>query len=220
MKEDLPLQNISKKCKPPKMLKNLFLPEQCQKTIQFHKSHKHLTAVGDGSDYTGIRFMHIWNPEIRQWVFELIINLIGEIRKQDDQIVFPEMIAINEWPIGGIQHPHLDTYSNQQFETGQLEDKPSREWTCILYLNDDFRGGRTYIPEGDEVHAPQIFEPEVGSGLLFQGIYIPHGVEKVRRNSRHTISLWFTTDNNRCMPWFPVDDLNQNEDTFRLQDQQ
>ena len=189
---------------------NLMSKERCQEIIQFHKNHRHLTAVGDGSDYTGIRFMHIHSPWLRQYVAEVIVDLVGEIRKTSDQIVYPEMIAINEWPIGGIQHPHLDTYSNQEMAHGTSPDKPSREWTCILYLNDNYRGGRTYVPDGE------VYEPEQGSGLLFQGIYIPHGVEKVRRHPRHTISFWFTTDVERCMPLYPVDDLSLNEDSWRL----
>mgnify|MGYP001353986753 FL=1 len=70
-------------------------------------------------------------------------------------------------------------------------------------------GGRTYIPDGT------IYEPHTGCGLLFQGIYIPHGVQKVRRHPRHTVSMWFTTDIDRTMPIYPVDDLNLNEDTIR-----
>ena len=186
-------------------------PEVCQEMIQWHKSHRHLTGVGDGSDYTGIRFMHIHAEWIRYEVAKIIVNLVGEIRKTSDQIVYPEMIAINEWPIGGIQHPHLDTSSNQEVNHGTSPDKPSREWTCILYLNDNYHGGRTYIPDGE------VFEPETGSGLLFQGIYIPHGVQKVRRHPRHTISFWFTTDVDRCMPIFPVQDLELDEDSWRLQ---
>ena len=189
---------------------NLMSKERCQEIIQFHKSHRHLTGVGDGSDYTGIRFMHIKSPWLRQYVAEVIVDLVGEIRKTSDQIVYPEMIAINEWPIGGIQHPHFDTYSKQEMTHGTSPDKPSREWTCILYLNDNYKGGRTYVPDGE------VFEPEQGSGLLFQGIYIPHGVEKVRRHPRHTISFWFTTDVERCMPLFPVDDLSLDEDSYRL----
>ena len=185
----------------------------CQEIIQFHKSHRHLTGVGDGSDYTGIRLMHIHTPWVRNEVGKVVVNLTGEIRKISDQIVYPEMIAINEWPIGGVQRPHLDTYSNQQFQHETFEDKPAREWTCILYLNDNFNGGRTYIPDGE------VFEPETGSGLLFQGIYIPHGVEKVRRHPRHTISFWFTTNDERCMPINPVNDLNLDEDSWRLEQQ-
>ena len=185
--------------------------ERCQEMILFHKSHRHLTGVGDGSDYTGIRFMHIHTPHIREWIAEVIVNLIGEIRKTSDQVVYPEMIALNEWPIGGFQKPHLDTYSNQEMNHGTSPDKPSREWTCILYLNDNFNGGRTYIPDGET------YEPETGSGLLFQGIYIPHGVSKVRRHPRHTLSFWFTTDSGRCMPINPVRALNLDEDSIRLQ---
>ena len=184
-------------------------PEQCQQMIEFHKSHRHLTAIGDGSDYTGIRLMHIQNNLIRKWMAEVMVNLIGEIRKISDQIVYPEMVGLNEWPIGGVQEPHLDTYSNQQMNAGTHEEKPAREWTCILYLNDNFKGGRTYIPDGE------VYEPETGSGLLFQGIYIPHGVQKVRRHPRHTVSMWFTTDIDRTMPLYPVDDLNLNEDNIR-----
>ena len=40
---------------------------------------------------------------------------------------------------------HLDTYSNQEVKHGTQSEKPAREWTCILYLNDDFRGGETYV---------------------------------------------------------------------------
>ena len=113
MNEDLHSQNTLSPYEP-KMLKNLMTKKICQEIIQFHKSHRHLTGVGDGSDYTGIRFMHIQTSWLRNYVAEVIVNLTGEIRKISDQIVYPEMIAINEWPIGGIQSPHLDTYSNQE----------------------------------------------------------------------------------------------------------
>lgn len=121
------------------------------------------------------------------------------------------MISLNEWPIGGIQDPHLDTYSNQETKIKRKDTiVPAREWTCILYLNDDFKGGRTYIPDGET------FEPEAGTGLLFQGIYIPHGVSKVRRNSRHTISFWFSTDPDKQMIQHPIHNLDLDEDSVRL----
>ena len=168
--------------------------ERCQEIIQFHKSHRHLTGVGDGSDYTGIRFMHIKSPWLRQYVAEVIVDLVGEIRKTSDQIVYPEMIAINEWVIGGYQEPHLDTYSSQSIQMQIDPNEKQREWTCILYLNDNFQGGQTYVPGGE------IYEPVEGAGLLFQGIYIEHGVHKVRRHPRHTISFWFSDNIDRCLP--------------------
>ena len=185
-------------------------PQEAQDLIQFHKNHKSLEAVGDGSDYFGIRFMHIHTQWVRDIIFRIIYQLTGEIRLISNQIVYPEMIAINEWPIGGVQAPHLDTYSNQEVLHGTQSEKPAREWTCILYLNDDFKGGETYVPQGET------YKPEACSGLLFQGIYISHGVNKVRRNSRHTISFWFTQDEMRQMVQHPVYDLNLDEDSYRL----
>ena len=148
--------------------------ERCQEIIRFHKTHRHLTGVGDGSDYTGIRFMHIKSPWLRNYVAETVVNLIGEIRKTSDQIVYPEMIAINEWPIGGVQSPHLDTYSNQEMNHGTSPDKPSREWTCILYLNDNYKA---------ELMCQTPKSMNQKSSSLFQ--VFTYGVEKARRHTTH-----------------------------------
>lgn len=99
------------------------------------------------------------------------------------------MTSINEWPIGGIQEPHLDTYSRWEIEDDNLDPQPSREWTLILTLNDNYGDGETYFPEHGYTHSPSACE-----GILFQGIYHYHGVNAVRRCSRHTVSMWFTTN--------------------------
>jgi len=99
------------------------------------------------------------------------------------------MTALNEWEIGGVQTPHLDTYSTWELEQDNKDEQPSREWTLILTLNDNYGSGETYFPEHGYTHSPSACE-----GILFQGIYHLHGVNPVRRCSRHTISMWFTTN--------------------------
>ena len=48
--------------------------------------------------------MHIHTQWVRDLVYRIIYQLTGEIRLISNQIVYPEMIAINEWdPIGGVQ---------------------------------------------------------------------------------------------------------------------
>ncbi len=119
------------------------------------------------------------------------------------------MISINEWPIGGYQDPHLDTYSSESQRLQVASDERQREWTCILYLNDNFQGGQTYVPNGE------CYEPIEGAGLLFQGIYIEHGVHRVRRHPRHTISFWFSDNIDRCIPLQAIPDLSVGEESFR-----
>ena len=125
--------------------------------IRWHQSHKHLRRVGDGSDYWGVRKIHIQNEAIRR-IFQQVENhCISEIYKATNKVFHTEMATLTEWPIGGVQTPHLDTYSNQEYSIDPEYDKkiergeqgPSREWTCILYLNDDHGGGETYFPPSD-----------------------------------------------------------------------
>ena len=138
------------------------------------------------------------------------------------------MATLTEWPIGGVQTPHLDTYSNQEYSIDPEYDKkiergeqgPSREWTCILYLNDDHGGGETYFPPSDYYpfgwqSANMGEDRKTGDGLLFQGIYHSHGVFPVRRNSRHTMALWFTEDIEKCATQQYVGDLEHNESSIK-----
>ena len=85
-----------------------------------------------------------------------------------------EMISLNEWPIGGVQEPHLDTYSNQ--EQSQVQKQIIlKTMDYNITFNDNYRGGRTYVPDD------QVYECN-RRWSLFQGIYIWYGVQKVRRH--------------------------------------
>ena len=191
--------------------------------IRWHKSHTHLQSVGSKQDYMGVRKMHIQNEYIRTLFQKVENHCLGEIFKATGKVYYAEMSSITSWHNGGYQNPHLDTYSNQEMELNTFHGQPSREWTCILYLNDDLKGGETYIPQGkflchdnvEREYPPETFPPQATSGLLFQGIYIPHGVSKVRRNDRYTISLWFSSNLKKQMMTHPIH-LDDNEDSFRL----
>lgn len=193
---------------------------ECQTLVQWYKRHLHLRTIGDNTDYRAINKMHIHNPSVRDLFHKVDSHVIGEIRKETDQIVYPEMSSLTEWPIGGIQHPHLDTYSRYDIESTTSEEEkarlakhPSREWTLILYLNDDFKGGETYFPD-QGTH----YTPTEGTGLLFQGIYLNHGVNKVRRDSRRTMSTWYTTDFSNILHPNPVSDLDIDKLSIKQQD--
>lgn len=200
------------------MVENLLSEERRQGLIQWYQQHRHLESVGSEEDYVGIRYIHIHNRAIREDIQRMYFTLIGEIRKISDQVVWPEMISIARWHLGGIQAPHVDTYSNDEFRENNVDENPSREWTCILYLNDDYSGGETYFPPCEQYPFGGQIEPKAGSGLLFQGIYIPHGVFKIRRNYRYTVAFWFTTNQERMMPDGVVKNLELNEISTKIAD--
>lgn len=179
------------------------------------KHHNHLRTVGDGSDYTAVNKVHIFNQHIRDILNHVEYSLVGEIRKICDRTVYPETTIICEWPIGGIQHPHTDLYSNPDLNANNDPANPAREWTCIINLNDEYRYGRTYFPQSEHIEEQEYVKPKTGSGILFQGIHHLHGVEKVRGCSRWTIALWFTSDFNKIMVDIPSKDLSKDHVLLR-----
>ena len=195
--------------------------EESKHLIRWHNSHRHLDTVGSAVDYQGTRKLHIKNEGIRLLFQKVETHCTAEIYKATGKVFYPEMSSLCKWHRGGYQNPHLDTYSNQ--EMGEVDEeavdsgreKPSREWTCIVYLNDDFSGGETYFPPSEYYPFGHQVEPTIGSGLLFQGIYHGHGVFKIGRGPRHTIALWFTEDMHKAMTSRPVSDLGHNENTIR-----
>jgi hypothetical protein len=197
--------------------------EECHQLIRWHNSHKHLETVGSNTDYQGIRKLHIQNEYIRSLFQKAENTCLGEIYKATGKPFYTEMSTMCSWWNGGYQDPHLDTYSNAELNTDSNieqrvesgEEKPSREWTCILYLNDQYTGGETYFPPSDYYPMGHQVEKEVGDGLIFQGIYHAHGVFKVRRTERHTLALWFTEDLGKAMTQRPVSDLGFNETSIK-----
>lgn len=214
MKKELQSQDISNKLKMKKQIKFKLLkvPQaltqiEANNLIHWYRTHKHLISIGtdpkraklEGSsaDYLGINIIHIHNVQVRDLVRRLSHLAVAEIYKQADQFVVPEMMNITEWSIGGVQEPHLDTYSNTEIKNDMVDPNPSREWTAIIYLNSNYEGGETYFPPSEYNSVTYTHKPEACEMLLFQGIYHPHGVTPVRRNSRYTIAMWFSSNPDR-----------------------
>jgi hypothetical protein len=79
---------------------------------------------------------------------------------------------IVKWPEGSYQPEHLD------FDC--------HTYTSILYLNDNFIGGETFVED-------RIFKPKAGSIIIFKGNKKTHGVTKVEKSTRYTLPTWFKT---------------------------
>lgn len=202
----------------PVWVHDVLTKDECKELIFWHSEHKHLATVGGITEYVGIRLMHISNIRIRDLLIRPTYHIISEVYKTCGVQVYPEMVALNSWHVGSHQEAHTDVTSTQEIrlhEDGYLPLQPNRPWTCIFYLNDDFRGGEGYFVDHDGTE--NIVEPVVGSGIVFQGIYHKHGVKKIRRAPRMTISYWFTDNPSRVAPDGYCSDLTMNEDTWRLQ---
>lgn len=80
---------------------------------------------------------------------------------------------------------HVDTFMNPG-------DPQTRKLTVLVFLNDDFEGGRLFLQDGDKkTYPPQ----SAGTALVFPS-YMLHGVEPVTSGIRRSIVTWLVG------PWF------------------
>ncbi|KAM9444013.1 prolyl 3-hydroxylase 1 [Clarias gariepinus] len=70
-----------------------------------------------------------------------------------------------------------------------------RDYSAILYLNDDFEGGDFIFTELDAKTITAVVKPQCGRIVAFSaGKENPHGVRAVTKGQRCAVALWFTLD--------------------------
>ena len=80
---------------------------------------------------------------------------------------------------------HVDTFLNPN-------DSECRKLTILMFLNDDFEGGKLFIQNGHE----KIYPPQnAGTCVVFPS-FMMHGVEPVTKGIRRSIVTWLVG------PWF------------------
>jgi predicted 2-oxoglutarate/Fe(II)-dependent dioxygenase YbiX len=90
-----------------------------------------------------------------------------------------------KYDIDGHYHAHVDTFMNPN-------ESECRKLTVLMFLNDDFEGGKLFIQNGDKkIYPPQ----DVGTCLVFPSFML-HGVEPVTKGIRRSIVTWLVG------PWF------------------
>ncbi|WP_165961084.1 2OG-Fe(II) oxygenase [Qipengyuania sediminis] len=102
------------------------------------------------------------------------------------QALYADTLQLVRWRPGDSQAPHADC----EEPDGRPNQFPWRAFASIIYLNDEFEGGR--------IHFPGLgLEPEISPGTL---AYFPstadylHGVTEVTSGLRYTMSCFYTFD--------------------------
>ena len=66
-----------------------------------------------------------------------------------------------------------------------MQQKKQTTLSSILYLNNDYEGGETYLEDGT------LFKPREGRVLFLDGLYYGHGVSTVLKKERYTLAVWY-----------------------------
>ena len=106
-------------------------------------------------------------------VINLVSNATVSFFGKDTYV---ERAEIVKWPTESYQPSHYD--DRRETTTG----------ASITYLNDDYEGGETHFT--DEL----IVKPKIGRTVFFDGMKFEHGVSEVRKGTRYTLAIWYTSD--------------------------
>lgn len=125
-----------------------------------------------------------------------ILKLMAKIRRRAARHIaadygiteplYADTLQLVRWRPGDAQAPHADC----EQPDGRPNQFPWRAFASIIYLNDDFEGGR--------IHFPKLgLEPPIKPGMI---AYFPstadylHGVTEVTSGMRYTMSCFYTFD--------------------------
>ena len=82
------------------------------------------------------------------------------------------------YDVKGKYETHVDTFHSRSNETRKL--------TVLVFLNDDFEGGKFYLSiEHNRIYPPQ----GKGTVIVFPS-FMPHGVEPVTKGMRYSVVTW------------------------------
>jgi len=161
-------------------VQNNFLDKSsCQQIIDFYNENENSSCLMKYRDTFPFCVYH--EPYGNELIIynELISKTLDRIVSECNELSEPKnvklsMCQIVKWPCGSKQSPH--------------RDPPPDVFASILYLNDDYEGGRTCFEDC-------VINPEVGKILIFSNSELLHWVEEVKNSNRYTLALWFIGEN-------------------------
>jgi hypothetical protein len=135
-----------------------------------------------------------YNKDMGKYLYDLRSRIEENIKSHyglDE--VFPDLLQVIRWFPGMEQAPHSDNMKNTEHSAVHQH----RDYGAVLYLNDNFSGGKTFYPQYD-------FEisPEAGKLAIHPAeTDHMHGVTKVEDGVRYTIVSFWTKDKAHFDNW-------------------
>lgn len=172
---------------PPQHLKGFLSPEVCDRYVDFLKStDKWERFPGTVWDQRGINLCVQEDAlreellDLRLRVKEAVIQAFGV--KED---FFCDIFQFVRWREGeSLLPPHADAEN----PNGDPHPFPYRNYSAVIYLNDDYEGGEIFFPNFNLI--PRL---EKGDLVIFKGTmdYL-HGVTEVTQGTRYTLVSFYT----------------------------
>jgi hypothetical protein len=143
----------------------------------------------------------IWHSDVSKGYGELADHMRAAQRRAAalvtdfyrlTQPIYADLLQIMSWPVGIHMPPHADNANPD----GSPHAMTHRDFSAIVYFNDDYQGGEFYFTALDTV-----IKPKKGLLVAFTaGFYHEHAVLRVEGSQRLTMPFFLTFDRGRADP--------------------
>jgi len=144
------------------LYKNYFDINFCSNLVQNFKSYFVFVPRGEWNSWT------INNDEYKKLLLDSVKNIAPSN-------LYSSWINVSVYNPGEQLKLHTDSRS---------------EFTIVVNLNNDFKGGRFKLNK-------EVLTLGIGDVVSFNGELIKHGVETVTEGTRYSLNYWFTNQPNR-----------------------
>jgi len=168
-----------------RVFQDVLTPEACDSLIRLYASDKTVKqppviGTGDGAIDKSIRNVErVMLPTYKDIGGRLAaIGLAANHAAWQFDITHANQAEFLIYPAGGRYQAHVDTFLKH--------GEDCRKLTVLAFLNDDFKGGRFFIQDGQNKHYP----PQTKGTILCFPSFIMHGVEDIEEGERCSVVCW------------------------------
>ncbi len=153
------------------VIDNVLTAEECDELIRFYES----CSILPGAGYNYV-FKTVVSRHDRQPYNEYIKSILTKVLSPINENYLVQRAQIE------CRSPNTEHVAHNDERAG-----PFGSFTTVLYLNDTYTGGNTYIETEELVN----IEPKRGRMVGFNGHNLKHGVSMIRKDYRYTLSIWY-----------------------------
>jgi hypothetical protein len=171
--------------------------KECTYLIALYDRYSELSPT---RDYSGRPLLHYYSlrdvdSESASWVYGVSLRCKEKIEVDlRTPELFVESVFLPCLLPGDSHIPHAD---NERREYGRWlpNHTPQRDYTGLVYLNDNFTGGELVFPDRDVVIFPK---PGLFVGFPSNHEFV-HAVPNVLSGKRYSLPVWFTMNSAEAM---------------------
>jgi hypothetical protein len=146
-----------------------------------------------------ILYFNSFPPHIKKLVIDIINRMQKVLRTEYNLLcpIYPDEMQLTRMFDGMENSPHCDDMSYSETEKHLYSH---RQFGCVIYLNDDFQGGKLYYTNFDVV-----VTPEIGKLAVHPANYLhKHGVTKLCGKTRYSLASFWTFEKTKALQYMGI----------------